>query len=293
MEKKGRKWINFSITILCATFAWAFTNISETDETVNLQTALSNGQLQAEIISNGGYSQNSVHLDLVNKTSRILKVVVPAGSLFKTDDNSEQELVVPRDQLIVLNPKAQLKQDLSAYCTEASDLVPQKGNKFTLTHVKEKNLSSLINYLNKNNVSTTSIQEAIWSVTDKHPISHVSVTNSADKELRNFLCQLTGMKDTWYSSPQERIVTADRRIIQETVTIKGDLKFQCKVGAVVDQEIHKKDSGLLFKSDKRNTVKTGNVDFSFTLQVKGWEKGEYEVLVKEGESILGRYPFSI
>lgn len=81
--------------------------------------------------------------------------------------------------------------------------------------------------------------------------------------------------------------------MSETVIVKGDLSFTCNKGALVYQEIVKKDGTLMHKSNKTNTVRTGNVDFSFSLKVKGWEKGEYSLKVKDGSQVLAEYPFQI
>ena len=128
----------------------------------------------------------------------------------------------------------------------------------TMKKSSNKKLLELTSYLNKTPASESCYQDAIWSITDQHPISNIFVNKKVDKELRTFLAGVTGMKDVWYSSSQERSITPERQIIQETVTIIGDLKFNTKIGAVVHQEIHKKDTGLLFKSDKHNTIKTGS-----------------------------------
>jgi hypothetical protein len=240
-----------------------------------------------------GFSQNSIALKITNKTADDLKLIVKAGSVFYSTDPGEQELVLPIDHLILVKSRAQVHEQLSAYCTESSDKVPAQNGKLTMKQSSNKKLLDLTTYFNKNKLSSVTYQDAIWSVTDQHQISNIVVNTKEDRDLRTFIAGLTGLKDVWYSSPQERVVSPDRQIIQETVTISGDLSFNTKVGAIVHQEIHNKETGLLFKSDKRNTIKTGNVDYSFTIKVRGWDKGEYEIRVLEGSTLIANYPFSI
>jgi hypothetical protein len=293
MEPKSKKWVNGGLMAICLLIVYAFSSSRDVANTISIEDAIKTGTIQVTMIANGGFSENSVALKIINKSADDLQLIVNAGSVFYSTDPGEQELVVPIDQLILVKARAQMHEQLSAYCTEANDKVPQEKGPMTMKTSSNKKLLALTSYLNKNKVSPDTYQDAIWSVTDQHSLSNIVVSKKEDRELRTFLANLTGMKDTWYSSPQERVVRIDRQIVQETVTINGELSFKTTVGAVVHQEIHKKDTGLLFKSEKRNTIKTGNVDYSFFIKVRGWEKGEYEVRVMEGATLIASYPFVI
>jgi hypothetical protein len=293
MGKKSQKWINGGLMVICLLIVYAFSTNADVAKTISIEDAIKTGTIQVAMTANGGFSENSIALKIINKTADDLKLIVKAGSVFYSTDPGEQELVLPIDHLILVKSRAQVHEQLSAYCTESSDKVPAQNGKLTMKQSSNKKLLELTTYFNKNKLSPVTYQDAIWSVTDQHPISNIVVNTKEDRDLRTFIAGLTGLKDVWYSSPQERVVSPDRQITQETVTISGDLSFKTKVGAVVHQEIHNKETGLLFKSDKRNTIKTGTVDYSFTIKVRGWDKGEYEIRVLEGSTLIANYPFSI
>lgn len=290
--KKGKKR-ELGIIAVCAVIAMAFTFRSTQNTSVDIDVAIREGKITAGFIANGKYNGATVNLKIKNNRSEILRVKVPAGSTFKTAKEEEQELVTVEDQIIVLQPKAQNEQTIKAYCTEASDKAPGEGNSFTIAKTKNDNLYKLFTHLKTNKFSEESRQDAIWAITNKTSISNIDVRTPQDRELRKFLSGLLGAQDPWYSTPQNRVIQEDRQIVSETVVVKGDLSFTTNKGALVHQEITKKDGTLIHKSNKSNTIQTGNVDFSFTLKVKGWEKGEYAVRVMEGSRVLATYPFQI
>jgi NAD(P)H-dependent FMN reductase len=292
MKKEQRKREALLIAS-CALIVMAFTIKSDQHAVIDLETALKEGKIAAGFQSTGTYHGQSVSMNLKSNLGTVLKVKIPAGTLFISEDKGEQELVTVTDQIIVLQPRSQQQQNIYAYCSEASDRCPADGGKFSFKKSEDAQLRKLLGFLKTNKVSEGTIQDAVWAVTDRRPVSNIDYQIPADKELRKFVASMNGQSDPWYSTPQQRNVRTGGEIVSETVIVKGDLSFTCNKGAVVYQEIVKKDGTLMHKSNKTNTVRTGNVDFSFSLKVMGWERGEYSLKVKDGSQVLAEYPFRI
>ena len=277
----------------CALIAMAFTIKSDQSTVVDLETALKEGKISVDFNSTGTYHGQSVNMNLKSNSGSPMKIRIPAGTLFISEDKGEQELLTVNDQIIALQPRSQQQQSVSAYCSEASDRCPAKGGKFNFKKTDDARLKKLLVFLKTNKVSEGAVQDAVWAITDRKPVSNIDHLIPADKELRKFVASMNGQSDPWYSTPQHRNVRTGGEIVSETVIVKGDLSFTCNKGALVYQEIVKKDGTLMHKSNKTNTVRTGNVDFSFSLKVMGWEKGEYSLKVKDGSQVLAEYPFQI
>lgn len=294
MEKKLKKAAVNSVLFVCVVLLAAFTRTNEDVQVFDVQTAISSGKIIAKFNSNGTYSGESVDVSLTNNLNQRIRIRIPAGSIFSPSDDGEQDLISVEDQFIVLQPKARIEETISAYCKQASDRCPSEQGSFKLLKSTDVEMGKLLTYLKDHKVSSGTLQDAVWTVSDRHAVSNIQVSIPADQELRKYLSTVTGLKDTWYTTPQQRVVEDDGRIVHETVVVKGEIKFVSRKGAVVHQEIARKDGTLMFKGEKSNTMATtGNVDFQFTIRVKGWEKGEYQVRVMEGEKELISYPFAI
>ena len=292
MKRKQRKGEALLIAC-CALMVMAFTIKSDQSSVVDLETALKEGRISVDFNSTGTYHGQSVNMNLKSNSGSPIKLRIPAGTLFFSEDKGEQELLTVYDHIIALQPRSQQQQSISAYCSEASDRCPVKGGKFTFSKTDDARLKKLLVFFKTNKVSEGAVQDAVWAITDRKPVSNIDHQIPADKELRKFVASMNGQSDPWYSTPQHRNVRTGGEIVSETVIVKGDLSFTCNKGALVYQEIVKKDGTLMHKSNKTNTVRTGNVDFSFSLKVMGWEKGEYSLKVKDGSQVLAEYPFQI
>lgn len=293
MKAKKNKWAVLTALVLSTIVLFAFSRKASEIITVDLATAISQGKVFAELTSNGTYSGKSVKLNLRSNSSTSMKIRLPAGTIFKPSTEDEQDLILLQEEFIVLQPKSQTMNEISAYCMQASDRCPENGGKFKLGKNSNANMDKLITFLKTNSVSEEVLQDAVWAISDGNPISNINVSVPSDRELRKYLATITGRPDVWYSTPQERIVQEDRRIHHETVVVKGDISYQTTKGAMVFQEIVAADGRSIHKSEKRAATYGGKVDFTFTLKVRGWEKGDYAVKVKEGTKELANYPFSI
>lgn len=293
METKRGKWFGGSLLVISVIILAAFNVNRLEQQTVSLEDAIAAGQIKMQAISLGTYSEESVLLKIQNYTPNILKVKVKAGTMFAPSDDGEQTLITIDDQFIVLQPKSANQLNLKAYCTEANDHCPKDEGVFSLVSNKNAELIKLVTFVRGKSISAACYQDAIWAVTDARPISNIQATTLTDKELRKYISSITNKPDTWYTTPQSRVVDEDRNIQQETIIVKGTITFTCDKGSVVHQELVKKNGDLMYKSDKTNTLQTGKVDFSFTVKVRGWEKGEYAVRVMAGTKELTSYPFVI
>jgi hypothetical protein len=293
METKSGKWMGGSLLVIGVIVLAAF-NVKRLDQqTVSLEDAIASGQVKMQANSLGTYSDESVLLKIQNSTPSVLKVKVKAGTMFAPADEGEQTLITIDDQFIVLQPKSANQLNLKAYCTEASDLCPSDEGAFTLASNKNAELSKLVAFVRGKSISAQCYQDAIWAVTDARPISNIQATTAVEKEMRKYIATITNKPDTWYTTPQTRVVDANRNIQQETTIVKGMITFTCDKGSVVHQELVKKNGDIMYKSDKTNTIQSGKVDFSFTVKVRGGEKGEYAVRVMAGTKELTSYPFAI
>jgi hypothetical protein len=279
--------------LMCFIFL-GFQSRRDETKTVNLSDAIRQKLVTANFTATGKYSGYSVTCKLSNLTAAPIHIRIPAGTFFTTADEDEQSLLVPQERMIVLSPKAGNEQIVDGFCTEASDRCPSAGGKLTLATANIPKLQGLTDFLKTKKYPTHVLQDAIWTLTDKHPVSNIYAEDMASvQDLRKTLCQLTGQKDTWYSSPQQRTVDESGNIQHETVAIDGKISFTCNKGAKVHEEVHNASGKVMFKMDNTSIVHSGNVDFEFKIRVTGWEKGAYSVKVMEGTKVLTTYTFAV
>lgn len=267
---------------------------SETSITeIDFHEALSKTMISVEPVSNGKHSGKSVQLKLNNLTTKRIAVKIPALTTYLPKNNEEQTLLQVEEMIVELNQN-EVKQILvPAFCSKLRDRSPKRGGVFFIGKSENDKFSKLAEYIQKNPQSKYNYQEAVWAISDNQPISHMRIETPEDKAFRKFMSGLTGQKESWYSSPQETYVDPYGNINRETVRISGGLKFNSDGVSKVYQAIYDSTGNALFKGTERQLKKIDNVEMTFSIKVKGWKKGNYEVHVLSNEMILKKFPFIV
>lgn len=282
-----------SIFVLFLIFGFQKTNFSTSIPPVDFHEALAKKMISVESISTGRCSGQSVKLKLANQISKNISIKIPALTTYSPEDNGEQTLLQVEEMLVDLDKNESKYMLVPAFCSELSDRAPKKDGKFTIGKSKNSKFVQLANYIQKNPISKSNYQEAVWAISDDQSINHLSIDKPQDKKFRKFMSQLTGQKESWYSSPQQTTIDPYGNINRETVRIAGALKFDSDGISKVHQAIYDSEGKELFTGPDRQIKKVNNVKMTFSIQVKGWKKGDYEVRIIKGETILKKFPFVV
>lgn len=251
------------------------------------------GIVTAVPISTGNYGKESVTPQISNKLSRNIHLIVPAGITSIPDSTEDQTLLQLEDLDIIVNAGGKTQLPINAYCMESSDGVPDGGSGFKIENTKDPDLLALISQLKQQPVEEDAHQAAVWAITDKHELTYLPNESPEDKTLRNFLSERTGLENKWYELTAQRRIDPERRIVIEPSIINGKLEFDCQPGKVIIEEVRKEDGTLMISNNTNFAPRTTHLKYEFKLTIRGWDKGDYYVLVKTNAGDLARFDFAL
>jgi len=291
--KRKEKSLKVGLLVLLCAGLYAFQHMRSAPVTVTLEEALAKKLISCTATSTGEYSGASVALTITNLSSSPLSITIPGGTVFKPSEEGDQDLIIAESQVIAVNAKATNKSIADGFCMEAHDSAPTADNSMKITRTTNDNLRALTGFLEKKGYEPSTIQEAVWAVSDGSSISYIGNADPKDKELRTFLSTLTKQPDPWYNTEQEVVVREDRRIETNPISVNGMLQFESD-GQVKIREVVKNAAGTVMNtSDEIEFPKKGKWTYKFRLTVQGWEKGDYTIAVMNGSKELQVFPFSI
>lgn len=262
------------------------------DESIYLQDALAAKLIMINLSSTGDYSGNSVEYEITNLSSKKISLKIPNNTIFLPENSEEQTLIHGQEKIITINSKEKMKGILTGFCIESNDNCPTENSKFSIGINRDKKLNSLFKNFSSENISPSDFQHAVWAITDGRSVSNI-VRNNSTNALRSYAAELAGQEDTWYSSPQEISVDELGRIVNTTTTITGELSFQCKKGASIQQDVHNSTGEKLISSRPYKTIRAGNITYTFKIKVSRWPKGDYYVRLHDEQSEIKKYLFKI
>lgn len=270
------------------------TSATYNEVSVTLSEALQKKWITSEYTGAGSYSGHCIKISVANLENKNIKVVIPAGTMFKPSEDDMQNILVTEEQVLALEPKGKKQTLLRGYCCEATDRSPAKDISFTLSANKDPKMAQLFTFIKGKKFSDQIQQEAVWCISNNHQVSDIYAPNMASiKPLRDELCRITGQKDTWYNTPKTHSVDANGNISHNTTEVNGLVKFKVVKEAKVHNEVHDANGNLVLKNPNEFTVRPGNVEYEFGIKVQGWVKGTYFVKVFEDEKVIHQQEFRI
>lgn len=276
-------------------FSWQKAPAFQQVETIELSDAIKRKIIEASFVSNGSYSGNSLLCKAKNLQAKAYKIRITEGTYFQAPTDTEQNLLIPQSDYFLLQANQAKSVTLNGFCTNASKHAPKEGGVFKLaSYTANASMPKLVTFLKGKKYDNSTLQDAIWAVSDKHQVSNVvGEDKTSISELRKFLFTLTGQKETWYESPQIRTIEPDRTINHETARISGDLTYKTTKGAKLYTEVVSPEGEVKIKTDTRTMTNSGDLTYNFKVEVKGWKKGKYVIRVMENEKLIKSFDFIV
>ena len=157
---------------------------------------------------------------------------------------------------------------------------------------KNPKFDSLFVFL-KNKTLPSSQQDIVWAISDNSPVSNISMEAKSLREIRSFLCKLTGQEEVNYSMDMATTVNNLGFIDQKPIQLKGFVSFNVPDSKWIHQEVYDENGKLKFKSDQAFEIPKGTSDYTFNIGVKNWNSGKYTLKLKAGSEVIETYPFKV
>lgn len=241
---------------------------------INIYDAINKGIIKMNALSSGGHLGQCLNLNLVNTTNKKIELTIPAGTLFDSKTEKEQDLLVTKNASVALAPSAKKTFGLMAMCSQAHNSSPGADKTYTIISNRDSNLIKLANFISDNNYQNGMAQHAVWVFTDHNEISSIE---GSDTIVRNkivkFVCQLLKQPiPTYFVS----YATDDQRAFSGKATrINLPLDYTISEKSYVTlvvQDLHHHTYLILFE-DKFH--KPGDYNFPVSILAKQLKPGSY------------------
>jgi len=178
---------------------------SDKQKKLSIEEAVKSGMFKAEVKGIGGYSGECITLNVVNLSSIDTTIYIEAGRRLNSVDSTVQDILVVREVPLLVRAGEEKNINLFGFCCQATNAGPGKDEEFTLGQMADSNLVKLAVFLNQNSFDLSTIQNAVWVVSNNHPLASVhSADVSKRKELRKLHTLLASIKllpvnFSWYT----------------------------------------------------------------------------------------------
>lgn len=253
---------------------------------VSIDQALSKKLIKADVTCKGGLVLNYV---IKNQTPDSIKIVMPAGWRMDADKENYQDVLVAHEQILAMRQHETKSFEIKGYCCEYTNSGPIKGLKYQTGKLADKNLILLSKYLNASKCDANTEQYAVWSISNNRPTSNITGANdSLTEDLRKFVASVKGEPIPWYTLRKKAHITDVGNIHEYPIALKARVNYNvnntCYAYFYVLDSLGNKVGEVIGQ-----WVTPGEHDYAVNLNVKGFKKGKYKMLLaSEKETFIDK-----
>ncbi|OFX28470.1 MAG: hypothetical protein A2X08_07740 [Bacteroidetes bacterium GWA2_32_17] len=248
---------------------------------LNIEDAINKGIVKAEVSGKGGHGGECINLNITNLSSVDTTIYVEAGRRLNSEDSTVQDILIVKELPILVKAGEEKNVNLLGFCCQATNHSPSKGEKFDIGHLADSELFAIAQFLNKNPFDEDIMQNAVWVVSNNHPLSSVGSSNQNKrkelKKLHNVLAAIKHLPEdfSWYSLTFK---TDTAKLFSGVPdSLYGDIEYSvwnnCEVSITLSDSI-----GHVVKRFMVNKPHNPNkYNYEIKTSVYGYQKGKYFV----------------
>ncbi len=249
----------------------------------SIETLIKNHSVSAKIIGLGGHSEECTEFQIQSLKKDTLYILIEPGRRLVSDDSTFQDILIIKKYEITLPPLASIILNGYGFCCQSSNSSPKKNALFKIGFMAPKTWVELAEYVNENNFPSSAIQNAVWVMSNNHPISSVHHENpEIVLPLKQKLAKLKKEELPWYSltfvSDTSRLFTG------EAEELFGKITYRVKNQSIISINIRNSEGKVVSTLVENVARGPGEYFVNIKIPVKNWTKGKYSVYIIEDYS---------
>lgn len=252
---------------------------------VSISKYIDEHKLEVKISGKGGHSEKCLTFELKNKTPDSLFIRLEPGGRIVCEDSSLQDILIVKENLMALAPNSKVTAEGYGFCCRATKHSPSKNSKFNIGFMSPPKWVELAEVINQNNFPTQPIQNAIWVLSDNHPITSIYYEKMEEIDLLlQTVEKIKGIKRPWYSITYAK--DTSMLFSNRPETLHGKINYYTNKNTVISINVRSAKGRLMTTLINEELKNTGNHEYKLNFDITNWPKGDYDVNVFEDYSNL-------
>lgn len=277
-----------SFTLL-VTSAFIYPRSSEKKEFISIEKLMKEGKLDVSISGLGGYQEECIAFRIKNLTGDSVLVRIEPGRRLYSEDTTMQDILIVKHKNLILAPFAEITEKGYGFCCKSHHHSPKEAAVFGIGAMAPESWQKLANVIDQGNYPVKAIQDAVWCLSNDHPISAITDKNPANVELlRRTVAKIKGIEVPWYTVLFEKTDIENQLFSDKHQRLTGSINYQVNSNSIISILVKDQKGQVIQNLVKGNSKNSGGYRYDVDLSVSGWPKGEYTIYIYEDYSNLNK-----
>ena len=221
-------------------------------------------------------------LTVINLRDTPLKLKLNAGQIFNSKDPDLQDIIVTKDEMIVLEAGQSINTPLFGMCIQEFNGAPGDGDGYALGKKAEGNLATLVQRIQKEKSFGIAAQQAIWALTDgRSPEDIASVDLSETNNARDMVLDLVSSEEVTFQGETFRPEPENKLIKRQ---MDGNFKYRIANASTVTIGLFNEQNIVVRELFNEKDVAAGQHKFEYSIdEMIDPTKHYYVRLIIDGE----------
>jgi hypothetical protein len=260
----------------------------------SLNQLIGRGLLNINVYGTGGNEGECIFMCLKNPSSDTAFIWIEPGRVLSSLDSSVQDILITREELLVLVPGENRDIDIYGFCCQALKASPDSAEMFRVGEMADSSVVALAEFLNErdNDFPEDAIQKAIWCLTDDYSVSDIYGEDLASiADLRNLVASLKGLDEQWYNT--ENVPGEGDAFSYYSKTISGEVEIFIPTDCILNIYICDEEGTKWDEFERNVPYKAGTYQYSFKLTTTNWPSGKYFICIMADGELLFKKEFEL
>ncbi len=264
------------------------------NQKLKLQRALELNLVKASAQSLGGHADYCINMNLKNLINDSLIIIVEAGRRLNSLDDKEQDILITKEEIIVLQKHEEKWFKVKGFCCQANNHSPNLRSKYGLNNLADSNLVKLAQYLNTSNFESGVVQNAIWAISDLKSTAQITSRNDSTLlPLRQLVSDLKGEVMPWYTIISRTFVFASGSMETYPLYLRGKLNYSNDKDCYTTLHVLNAKGMEVCQIVKQWALAGIDHKFDLNIPISGLAKGKYTIEVTAADKQLVTRDFEI
>lgn len=275
--------------VLFVTNAFIPPESTKEKEFISIEQLMKEGKLVVSIQGLGGHQGECVAFDIKNLTGDSVLLRIEPGRILHSEDTTMQDILIVKHKNITLPPFASITEKGYGFCCKSHHRSPKSTSVFSIGTMAPDSWQKLAQVIDQGHFPASAIQNAVWSLSNDHPISAITDINPEKVDLlRRTVSKIKGVEVPWYSVLFEEPASENQLFSDKHLRVTGNIEYYVNSNSLVSILV-KDHRGHVVQNLVKGTMKgSGNYTYPVNLSVSGWPKGEYTLFIYEDYSNLNK-----
>lgn len=234
------------------------------------------------------YEGKDIWIGVLNLKAHPVTITVEPGFILSSESGDVQDMIITEPLQIVASNEYFTESAVEAMCIQSINKSPADEDIFRPGEYAPGSMGQLARFIHKNNYNNHMGQEAMWVLSDNHPIYDITGPDADAIALRKYVAKLTG---TTYdpSLAKKDIQYIDRRVKEYALYLKFYLEERDDIKLQVFNQKGEYERDLLMRPD----AEKGRYDMRYKISLFGMIGEKYYVRLFVGDQMRKEFTLVI